>query len=594
MRIFVDFVYYPKLIPVNFSGTTLATFIPEDMRRRLSVWVWLLGVMCAPATGVAQSFSLGFSENEPLPGYVLDTNDYQISFMLVNTHPSQPFTGPVDIMMSVEGDEASLLSGFNVTTPILPGDSLKLPGFSHHFNEARFTGGGGLTYDIIVWPMSAGTGQSDSMNHTLTYIHTQPNASRLEVNSPPKGMPGEVIDGQTYDLVFTVVNRDTVNKWYQPLSIGMGGEGINTDELLTNQKLKAPVDPGDSITVVVPSHSFDIATGGGGLTYDIIVWPMSVGTYEADSLYHLIRIYNGAAIEITEQPSAPLPDPVNAGSGYQVDITLDNRGNSGTTGPVDVLIQVDDLEPVVIQTVGDPVPGQGSFAVTIDHLNVMEAYEDLEDGIYDLYVFAQERNTENWLNKLQKELAVETVANPSITLVPEQGTVTIEWINPWDLASYEYLVRRQNLTTPQERPVLISTIPGIHSPEIPVSYTTSDIDPITEPVSYSLIRRDLRTNVREIISTKELELRSANPASGQIMVGAVESSQRMISLDLEEASDAVVTWYDVTGRELGRETTWLPSGAQSWEVQLPDAANGIVYWTISAGAIQESGRTVRR
>ena len=592
MRIFVDFAYNPKLIPVNFSGTTLATFIPEDMRRRLSVWVWLLGVIAAPVTGFSQSFSLGLSGDEAIPEFVVDTADYQISFMLVNTH-TQPFSGPVDIMMSVEGDEPSLLSGFNVSTPILPGDSLKLPALSHHFNEARFTGGGGLTYDIIVWPMSIGVGLSDSMSHTLTYQHTQPNANRLAVTCPPKGLPGEVIEGQTYDLVLTVINRDTTHKWYQPFSLGMGGEGINTNEILTNQKLKAPVDPGDSITIVIPGHSFDIATGGGGLTYDIIVWPMSIGTSDADSLYHVLRIFDGAAIEVIEQPSAPLPDPVNAGSGYQVDLTLDNHGGSQTNGPVDLLIQVDDLDPVVIKTLSDPIPGQGILSVTIDNLNVLEAYEGLEDGIYDLHIYAQERNTETWLNRLYKELAVETIAATSMTLVPEQGAVTIEWTNPWDLASYEYQVRRQNLVTPQERPVLISTIPGIHSPEIPVSYTTSDLSPISDPVSYSIIRRDLRTNVHEVISSKEIQIRPADRNAGQMMVGSVDSPERRISIELDEASDAVITWYDVTGRELGRETAWLPSGLQTWVVQLPDEVTGIVYWTISSGTIKESGRTVR-
>lgn len=578
---------------MNFSGPFVAKFIPENIRAYLSPWIWLLGAIILPVAGSAQSFSIGFSENDPLPSFVIDTNDYQISFMLVNNHPTQVFTGPVDIMMSVGGDEPTLLSGMNVAAPVQPGDSLKLPAFSYHFNEARFTGGGGLTYDIIVWPMSAGIGQSDSLFHTLTYHHTQPNATRLEVNSLPKGFPGEVVDGQVYDLMFSVVNRDSVHTWYQPLSLGLAGDGIQTTEILTNQKLKAPVAPGDSIAVIVPSHSFDLSSGGGGLTYDIIVWPMSIGTSKADSLYQTIRIYDGAAIEMTMLPSAPLPNPVNATSSYQVECMLANRGSHPTTGPVDILVQIDTLDPVKIKSVSGPIQGQSSISISIDEFHVVDLWEDLGDGSSDLRVYAKERNQHNWLNQIHRELIVESTPTPTLSLTPSAGAVAISWTSQWDLSRYEYQIYRQasDLLSAQ---VQISTIPGINSPEASVTYTASDWNPANYPVTYSLIRTDLRTNVRELLSRENVHIVIDGPVQSYRMIGAPDSPVRLVVADVEGSCRGTLTWHDQIGRTLGSEQLTLSPDQPVHEVTLPLHASGVIYWTLHINGQQTTGRIIKR
>lgn len=518
-----------------------------------------------------------------------------MSFMLVNTSSSQTFTGPVDVMMTVDGDEPWLLTSFNIVTPLLPGDSVKTPAFTHHFNEARFTGGGGLTYDIIVWPMSAGLGQSDSLYQSISYTHTQPNARRLEVVAPSGGVPGEVIEGQVYDLVFTVINRDTTYQLYNPVSISLSGDGLDSQELILNQKLKTPVQPGDSVSYLVPAHSFDIAGGGGGLTYDIIVWPMSVGTNDRDSLYKTLKIFDGAALEMAEEATAPLGDPTIGGTTYEVDFTVTNRGVAATTEPVDFIIEVDGEDAVTFHTLSSPINPSEVVTVSLSDLRIMDYLrEDIPLGAYGMTIYAQERNTSNWLEEINKDLIIEPLPSISFSTSVEQGRVEVEWTLPYDVNTSEYELTR---TTPSisQKPVFIGTIPGIYSPEIPVTYSATDLSPVQGISEYRLVKRNLLTNERVVLARKEVRLSLSQFVQQQVLSGQTNSSQRTISIPTEySGADARIVWYDATGRQLGKSGTYLDHGNTSWTVMLPETAYGVIYWSLRVGNQAWSGRTFRQ
>lgn len=565
------------------------------LRRSICVWGWLFAAIAFPVSGISQSFSLGFTNEDVIPKQVVDTVDYSMSFMLVNTSSSQSFTGPVDVMMTVNGDEPWLLTSFNISTPLLPGDSVKTPAFTHHFNEARFTGGGGLTYDIIVWPMSAGSGQSDSLFQSISYLHTQPNAQRLQVVSPSGGFPGEVIDGQVYDLVFTVINRDTTYQLYNPVSISLSGDGIDAQELILNQKLKSPVLPGDSVSYFVPAHSFDIAGGGGGLTYDIIVWPMSVGTNDRDSLFEKIRIYDGAAIEMVEDPNAPLGDPTIGGNTYEVDFTVTNRGSSTTADPVDLILDVEGEDAVAFHTLSDPLGPAEVVTISLADLRIMDYLpEGIQLGAYPMTIYAQERNTNNWLQGIRKDLVIEPLTSVSFSTTPEQGRVEVEWTIPYDVNFSEYEVTRSTPSV-SPKPVLIGTIPGISSPEIPVTYSTTDLSPPTGVSEYRLVKRNLLTNERVVLARKEVRLSLTQFVQQQVLSGQANSPQRTISIPAEfTGADARIAWYDATGRELGKTGTYLEPGNTTWTVLIPESAYGVVYWSLRVGNQQWSGRTFRQ
>lgn len=565
------------------------------LRRSICVWGWLLAAIGFPVSGISQSFSLGFSNEDVIPKQLVDTADYSMSFMLVNTSSSQVFSGPVDVMMTVDGDEPWLLTSFNISTPLLPGDSIKTPAFTHHFNEARFTGGGGLTYDIIVWPMSAGSGQSDSLNQAVSYVHTQPNARRLQVVAPSGGVPGEVIEGTVYDLVFTVINRDTTYQLYNPVSISLSGDGLDAQDLIINQKLKTPLQPGDSVSYLVPAHSFDIAGGGGGLTYDIIVWPMSVGTNDRDSLYKTLRIFDGAAIEMIEEATAPLGDPTVGGSTYEVDFTITNRGVTATTEPVDFVIDVEGEDVITFHTLSDPINPSEVVTVSLTDLRIMDYLrEDIQLGAYPMTIYAQERNTSNWLEEINKDLVIEPLPSVSFTTTPEQGRVETEWTLPYDVNTSEYEVTRV-IPSISPKPVLIGIIPGITSPEIPVTYSATDLSPVQGISEYRLVQRNLLTNTRVVLARKDVRLSMNQFVQQQVLSGQTNTPQRTISIPTEySGADARIAWYDATGRELGKSGTYLEPGNTSWTVMIPETAYGVIYWSLRVGNQEWSGRTFRQ
>lgn len=577
------------------SAGSVASIFPMKLRRSICVWGWLFAALGIPMSGISQSYSIGLSNLDVIPHKIIDTTDYSLSLMLVNTSGSQVFTGPVDVLMSVDGDEPSLLTSFNIATPLLPGDSVKTPAFTHHFNEARFTGGGGLTYDIIVWPMSVGVGQSDSLYQSISYTHTQPNAQRLEVVVPSGGLPGEVIEGETYDLVLTVINRDTTHQLYNPVSISLSGDGINSQELVLNQKLKGPVQPGDSVSYLVPAHSFDIAGGGGGLTYDIIVWPMSIGTNDRDSLYTSIRIFDGPALEMVEEPTAPLGDPTIGGITYEVDLTVTNSGTQPTADPVDFIMEVAGEGTVTIHTLSDPIDPSEIITVSLSDFRALDFLrEDIPMGSYVMTIYAQERHTSNWLELIQKDLVIEPLPSVSFSTSSEQGRVDTEWTLPYDVNTNEYELTR---ITPSVflDPVVIGIIPGILSPEIPVTYTASDLSPVRGTSEYRLVKRNLLTNERIVLAQKEVTLTLNQFVQQQVLSGENHSPQRIISIPLEfTGADAKITWYDATGRELGKSGTYLAAGTSRWSVEVPEQAFGVIYWSLRVGNQQWSGRTFRQ
>lgn len=581
---------------MNHLGDFFVSWIPLGSKRRLILWGWLALTIVLPLGVFAQSgpYSIGISNNDPFPATLLDTVSHTIALTLVNHDPSKSFSGPIDVMMKVNGDEPSVLAGFNINTPIPPGDSVKLPPFSHVFNKARFTGGG-LTYDIIVWPMSIGPGESDTLTQAVTFIHTRPSADRIGLKKAPKGFPGEVMVGNEYDLAFYVVNLDTVNELYERVSLIMEGDGVLPDAIVLNRTLKHPVAPGDSVGIAVPGHVFDVATGGGGLTYDIIVWPMAIGASEVDTFASQIKIFDGAAIEAQTYPGAPLPDPVYSETVYEVGFHLINSGVASTVEPVDILIAQQGGESLRIYTheeawaVGDTISVYFNPFVLASMVQMPTS-----NGVYHWNLFARERGTENNLNRLSFTYHVEnsTPSVGSFLSLPSGGTVSLQWTVPWDISENSYEI----VKVKESESEVIAVIPAVSSPESPVWYETTDRFPRLGLNTYELIQ------VQQNAARKSMGTASAtifpqhllNP--GPTMSGNTgQRSERTIKISLDQASDLQLTWYDPSGRILHREQRFLPEGPQEWTVEIPaTATEGVIYWSLSNGINRWSGSTINQ
>ena len=92
--------------------------------------------------------------DDGFPKTIIDTGHYDLRFHIINEDLTLPFTKSISVYISVNGGPAHLIVSDILADPaILPGDSLAIEVDDHAFPKSLFLSGG-ITYDIIVWPMS--------------------------------------------------------------------------------------------------------------------------------------------------------------------------------------------------------------------------------------------------------------------------------------------------------------------------------------------------------------------------------------------------------------------------------------------------------
>ncbi|MDX2249750.1 MAG: T9SS type A sorting domain-containing protein [Bacteroidia bacterium] len=221
---------------------------------------------------------------EAFPEVINDTSTYSFDIPIVNGDALNSLTVPVSLYMSVDGGPAlSLLTNYHLPTPLLPGDTVFLPVNDYLFDAMRFTGGG-ITHDIIVWPMAMGVISHDSSSKTVIFNHTLANLSHKLGVEEPMPISGIIIEGTSYSFDLSVVNLDSVHDFIHPVTLMLSVNGDAPTVLVSDVSPDSAVPPGGSFEVSIDDYLFDAARfGGGGITHDIIVWPMAFGVSLADS-----------------------------------------------------------------------------------------------------------------------------------------------------------------------------------------------------------------------------------------------------------------------------------------------------------------------
>ncbi|MEO1448617.1 MAG: hypothetical protein AAFV07_03765, partial [Bacteroidota bacterium] len=196
-------------------------------------------------------------------------------------------------------------------------------------------------------------------------------------------IPAYIVDSQSYNLSFYVVNNDPVAYLTDNVSIHMQVDGGPPFLLSAGKAPDADVAPGDSFLISIPDYQFPAPLFRGvTVTHDIIVWPMRVGASDIDSTWGEV------AFEHTDAMSSDalglvsplgLPESVVYGETYDLTFEIVNAD------PVHHL-----YHPVsLLYTIG----GEGPF-VWIDAYELVEPLapgEQLSLGLDD-YSFPTERH----------------------------------------------------------------------------------------------------------------------------------------------------------------------------------------------------------
>lgn len=228
------------------------------------------------------------------PSAIVDTEAYDISFYVVNEDPIYPWVGGIAVAMSINGDEGDpLINELIPPAGIAPGDSLLVQIPQYSFDYLRFQGGG-ITHDIIVWPMKPSLPQSDSASIAVSFEHTNALSSDHLSVDVFEGFPTNIVGGDVLDFSLVIKNEDPINHLFHPVQLLMSIDGDEPTQLLPPMPLPEALAPGDSIKIPFRNYLFNPNRfQGGGVTHDIIVWPMASYVQEVDSMIAVVRFEPG-------------------------------------------------------------------------------------------------------------------------------------------------------------------------------------------------------------------------------------------------------------------------------------------------------------
>ena len=109
--------------------------------------------------------------------------------------------------------------------------------------------------------------------------HLENNGPALGIWIADNGFPKEIILNAQYDLEFYIINQDPTLALLGSVSIYMSIDGGSPNPIVSDVIADSPLLPGDSMLVKVEEFKFgpSVFSTTGGITYDIIVWPMTIG-----------------------------------------------------------------------------------------------------------------------------------------------------------------------------------------------------------------------------------------------------------------------------------------------------------------------------
>lgn len=371
--------------------------------RNILVWC-LFGLAASPLLGQTAPYSLG--NLDFFPKVIVDTAFYSFDVTLINHDPQQNLSGTFDILLSVNGDNGTpLLSSYTLPHPILPGDSLNIPIQNVGFDALRFAGGGGVTHDIIVWPMriSANPPQDSSQKNVFFIEAAEPGPSSLGMEI--EDFPPRIREGEEYDLRFAIINNDIEELLYQPVSIFMMVDDGSGRQIVLDVMPSLPVLPGASFEVLLEDYIFNpldfAAVGGGGVTHDIIVWPMKTALQNFDSLHLEVEYFNQAAFSLEEGVSG-LPPTVKPNETYNIFVAAKNIGASISSNPIEFYAQLDDAQPQLYELANLTVEPD-HYVSTVSADFTLSTYFGIASNDtaffqvpHNLRFYAKEQNGLNW------------------------------------------------------------------------------------------------------------------------------------------------------------------------------------------------------
>ena len=284
--------------------------------------------------------------------------------------------------MSINGNPATplVLGFYPQQSPVLPGDSLSCYSVNNYtFDEDPFVqAASGPVHDIIVWPLYVGAPQIDSVDKEVYFVNTALPAS-TELGTSSANFPEVIFSGKPEDLTITIHNHDLEHVFYEPFQFLMSIDGDAPKPLGgINLLPEIPLSPGESFTYSIPAYQFDPQrfSGGGGVTHDIIVWPLRNSNLPTniDSLEVMsVAFVDGAAFEVQSENLNGLPSVVDVADTYNLQINAFNIGISSNANSIEFLVQLDDENPVVLNSVSNMViPGDlvssGSIPLNLSNL----------------------------------------------------------------------------------------------------------------------------------------------------------------------------------------------------------------------------------
>lgn len=275
-----------------------------------------------------------------------------------------------------------------------------------------------------------------------------------------------------------------------------------------------------SVTVNVNNYSFSAnrfnqgAAGGGGVGqyfHDITIWPTkpvgsgsSVPVVTGDSVTMQVSYISGSAFSVSQSQVLGLPSQVTFNANYPIAISAQNIGFAVNSSPVNFLVQIENLTPVLLGTVNLPVGINGTVSISLPSFNLQSLYSqinlpaDFKTKSHKMRIYAQEQGQVNSLTVANFTIPA-SVTFP-VTLMSFEGNVAndmvaLTWVTTEEINNVGFSVERKTVSqTSFEEVGFVSALSGEEN-----TYNFTDINPGMGSNVYRLVQIDL-DGARNILS----------------------------------------------------------------------------------------------